>query len=201
MKKALILINGYKRSGKDYTGELITNLIGRKKCNIVSFAEPIKKIIACTFDISLNELEKYKNTTESFGIETKVYSKCQPSETLAFTNFRAILQKFGTEAMKPQFGNNVWAKLCIKKVRKSKKKINLITDFRFLTEFEEAKKYSNKGKYKLITINVFNNDIDNTDMHASESELKDNKFKFDFYIDNTSQPDITKKVEEILNSL
>ena len=65
--KKLILINGLKRSGKDYTAELIEEIIG--DIGIVSFAEPMKKIISETFNISLEQLEDYKN--DELGIYTE----------------------------------------------------------------------------------------------------------------------------------
>jgi hypothetical protein len=199
-QQKVILINGLKRSGKDYLSEKIAEIVGENNVEIISFANPMKEIIANTFGISLNELEEYKNDTEGYGLEIKAYPNNQPSSVIAYTNFRKILQRFGTEGMKPIFGENVWAELGINNVLKSEKEYILIPDFRFLSEYSEAKTKS-KGNYKLYTVNIFNDNLPQADAHASETELKEHNFKFDYIIDNTGQPDIEGSVNKFLNEI
>jgi len=201
MKKHLLLINGLKRSGKDYSADKIISYVGEKNSERISFAGPIKQIIAETFEIGLDELEDYKNDTDSFGIEIKAYPNNQPEAIIKYTNFRTILQRFGTEAMKPIFGDNVWAQKAMDSVIDSEKEWNIITDFRFLSEYKEAKKASEKYNFEVISINIINDDLPAPDYHASEMELKDNNFKFDFVINNTGQPDITYLIEDIIENI
>jgi len=191
--KKIILINGIKRSGKDYLGELMQELIPHSE--IHKFADPIKEIIAVTFGISLDDLEVYKNNSQDYGIEIKVYPNNQPDCTLKYVNFREILQKFGTEAMKPVFGNDVWAELCLKRALEAE--ISIITDFRFYDEW----KVVNSKDVKIFTINIFNDSLPQPDNHASERDLEDNNFKFDFYIDNTNQPNIFEDVKNIIKNI
>lgn len=200
MKKVL-LINGLKRSGKDYTTELISEILGDENTESISFAGPIKQIISDTFEISLRDLEEYKNDTENYGLEIKAYPNNQESVTIKHLDFRTILQRFGTEAMKPVFGDSVWAELAIRNVIKSNKEWVLIPDFRFVSEFEEAVKEAASNNFEIITINIFNDDLPQPDAHASETELKDKEFKFDFIIDNTGQPDIEGRVKNILDDI
>jgi hypothetical protein len=186
----VILISGKKRSGKDCTGELIKNFIPKTK--IFRFADPIKEIIAKTFNISLEELEEYKNNTDQFGLEIKAYPNNQPDSTIKHINFREILQRFGTEAMKPIFGERVWVEATAKKLEGEE--ISIITDFRFKEEYNLLNK-----QYEVYTIKIYNNNLEDTDSHASETELDEANFKYDFYIDNTDQPDITNDIKDILN--
>ena len=195
--KQLILINGLKRSGKDYLAELIREIEG--EINVISFADPIKQIIADTFSISLEQLEDYKND------EVELYTelpKLDGYDYLFVSDFRKILQRFGTEAMKKQFGQDVWAKRGIDLITESDSHINVIPDFRFLIEFNEAVEQATEHGYNVTTINIFNKDLPTPDLHASERELSDNDFEFDYTIDNTGQPaNIKEIVKKILSNL
>jgi len=201
MNKKLILINGLKRSGKDFSADLFRKYLGENKCRNISFAEPIKDIISKTFNITKKELDEYKNDTEGYGLELNAYPNNQPTCNIKYINFREILQNFGSEAMMSNFGIDVWADLGIKKVQEAKKEWIIITDFRFISEYKKALESSQKYNYSVITINVFNNDLNTDDLHISERNLSDNNFAFDYYINNTSQPDITEKIKSIIKSI
>ena len=175
--KTVVLINGKKRSGKDYLSSLL-----RKQLNgeILSFASPMKAIIARTFGISLKELEDYKNR------EVDVFG----------TNFRKILQNFGTEAMKPVFGDNVWAKLCVDKAMDSHKDYIIISDWRFMVEYRELL----SRNCTVIPINIHNDDLLQEDIHCSEQELEAFS-KFKHTIDNTGQPDLTRLISQLVKEI
>jgi hypothetical protein len=97
--------------------------------------------------------------------------------------------------MKPLFGDNVWADLCIKQALKNE--VSIITDFRFYQEYETAIEQD----VKVYTINIFNDNLPEADEHASERDLKDKNFKFDYYIDNTNQPDIYEDTKMIVERI
>jgi len=197
--KKLVLINGVKRSGKDYVASLIKEKL--KDVDIISFAGPIKEIIAETFDISLETLDDFKNNPEESGIELKIYPNNQEPITMEYISFRKILQRFGTEAMKPIFGDNVWADLGIKNAISSDNDIVIIPDFRFIIEYETAVEKMRTEGFELYTINIFNNNLPDADNHSSETELKDNNFEFNYTIDNTGRPDISMVLDKILNKI
>jgi len=191
--KYIILINGLKRSGKDFiTDIMIKNNADIKK---LSFAEPIKDIIANTFEISKEQLDDFKNDEEGYGIELKAYPNNQPIVTIDQMNFREILQNFGTEGMKPIFGENVWADITIQKALEND--ITVIPDFRFNIEYETAL----KTEAKVITVRIYDDNVKDEDFHSSETELKNNGFKFDYHLDNTGHPDLTKEIKFILSKL
>lgn len=196
--KHLILIHGLKRSGKDYTAKIIKEILG-DEVSSVSYADPLKQIIADTFGITLEELEDYKNDGEGVYLQE---AKLDGYDCKKITDFRIILQRFGTEAMKKQFGDDVWAKRGFENATKQGTDIVVIPDFRFMIEHETAVSDSRFFGNKIHTIHVQNKDLPTADSHASERELSDNNFKFDYYIDNTGQPlNIKTKVQEILKAI
>ena len=185
----LILVNGKKRSGKDYFAQILKGELAKvgKTADVMSFAGPIKEIIAETFDISLQDLDDYKNQARACGIS---HSKMDGYEFEKLTDFRLILQKFGTEAMKKFFGEDVWVKLLAERAFKSTADFIIVPDFRFLTEDVPG----------AITVKIKNANFDNSkDLHRSETEL--DNFTFMYTFDNTDYPDITKDVQKFVKEL
>ena len=186
----IILINGKKRSGKDYfANELRKELESRgESAEIMSFADPIKNIITTTFGISLEKLDEFKNNPELYPIET--VCRFMPQEViLESTDYRTILQRFGTEAMKEYFGEAVWVNLLLERVAASESDFVLVPDFRFLCE--DISPY---------TINIYNaNTVNSGDTHRSENEL--NEFKFKYYVDNTDYSDLPDSVQYLADAL
>jgi butyrate kinase len=189
----IVLINGQKRSGKDYTAEKIQEELKHRgyKSVIMRFADPMKQIISSTFNISEEDLDEYKNEPDEYGIELKAYPNNQPPVTIGYTDFRVILQRFGTEGMKPVFGDDVWASLLYNKADTSDCDFVLVSDFRFNIEYRDD----------TITLKIRNDeiDVDKSDLHASEREL--DNFEFQHTIDNTGYRDTTKEVREFVDTL
>lgn len=165
----IIMVSGFKRSGKDFISNYISKSFPVSK--VFSFAEPLKDIVATTMNMGLNTLDEYKNNSESLFIHR------DDGYAEKITDFRQILQRFGTEAMKKHFGDDVWVDLAIKKLED----INIISDWRFKTEYEAMRKVGD-----VITIRVEDLNI-KPDDHISEHDLDD--FTFDFKIDNSAKDD------------
>lgn len=185
----LILVNGKKRSGKDFFAQTLKNELAKvgKTAEIMSFAGPLKEIIAETFDITLQELDDYKNDATPVGT---IQRKMSGTDYNALTDFRLILQKFGTEAMKKFFGEDVWVKLLADRAYKSTADFIIVPDFRFLSEEIDG----------AITVKIRNADFDNAgDLHRSETEL--DNFVFMHAFDNTGYPDIGPSVREFVSTL
>jgi hypothetical protein len=159
----VILISGKKRAGKDYIADIISKEFGFKK---IAFANNLKEIISVTFNISLDELDLFKNEPQNFPI----YFGDKK------TDFRKILQRCGT-AIKPIFGEDIWANLVKKRIEDLNSNV-VISDFRFLSE------YYTLEDLNPLTIKVINRDLKDIDNHISENELND--FNFDIILDNTS---------------
>lgn len=183
MSKVVILLNGSKRAGKDFVAQQIKEL--KPETDIYSFANRMKRIIADTFGISREELEKYKNE------ETVVSIGGVPT-----TNMRKILQRFGTEAMKPIFGSNIWTQLMRADIVKSKSPLIVIPDWRYTSEYTYLSEMLN---CKIITVYIENHDIQKKDTHISENDLVD--FSFEHCLDNTGHKLNKENISNFLKSL
>lgn len=182
--KKIILINGKKRSGKDYTASVMVNRLKRLgiTSETMSFADPMKEILTTTLGLSLADFNHLKNERAMLYAEDKTVR-------VQLLNFRQLIQNFGEEAMKPIFGPNVWADILHKKANKSQADVILIPDFRFPCEHIPGS----------VTIQVVNNDLTEDDSHISENSI--GSFEFQYVIDNTGQPDITEDIDFILNEI
>lgn len=165
----ILLINGKKRSGKDYSALRLKTIIEDmgKTVQIMSFADPIKEIVASSFGISLTMLDDFKNCEEDINIDIE-------GESVAISNFRLFIQRFGTDAMKAQFGEFIWSDLLYEKAHNSLADVVIVPDFRFRTEYLKES----------ITVKIKNDTVKNDDSHQSENDL--NNFTFDFTLDNTN---------------
>lgn len=180
--KNVILINGAARSGKDTVARMMKDFLksNNQTVEILSFAEPLKQIIASTFNISLEDLEEFKNKSDRYEVhrvDTHSFILHQK------TNFRKILQRFGTEGMKPVFGENIWARLLAEKANKSSSNWIIVPDFRFNIEYEEMLKFQALEVYNVYAFEVLSDRGEiKESTHSSERELDD--FEFDYTIDN-----------------
>ena len=186
--KVIIQIGGFKRSGKDTISKMIANHYQSKGklVDIFHYADPLKQIAASIFDISLEQLDEFKNN------KTELYRFNTYEEPCKVTDFREILMKIGNEAIKPVFGSDVWQKIMLEKIEKSEADIIIIPDFRFAVEHIP----------NAVTIRINNSDIINDTDHPSETELID--FDFDMSIDNTNysqnQEEISYYCEQMIDN-
>jgi hypothetical protein len=195
--KRIILINGLKGAGKNYLSEVISEL--EESTKEFSIAAPAKKIIARTLDISENDLDTFKNDSEGYGVELKAYPNNQPQCTIEYLSFRNILQNFAVDAMMETFGEKIWVTKCAEEVIKSNYVFNTVTDFRFPFEYEVFKDIADKLGFDVITINIFNKELENDDNHISENAMND--FKFDYTINNTGKPELKETMRLIMENI
>lgn len=177
----IILIAGKKRSGKNYVADLLHERI--ENSEIVAFADEVKKILAVTLNVSLDELDRLKS------LEAPIYVKVNDSYK-SITNFRKILQHFATDAMQKSFGQKVWSNVILNKYMKSDKAL-IVPDLRFKHEYENLK--------HLNPFTILVQGGNSNDEHISEHDLID--FKFNYIIDNRNKSDISKEIDEICEML
>ena len=217
--KVIIQIGGFKRSGKDTISQMIANhyQLSGKLVDIFHYADPLKQIAASIFDVSLEQLDEFKNNKTALIVEKKssilenieyeIKSETKEDDIFAkqamillnnnlrnikefekLTDFREILMKIGNEAIKPIFGNDVWHKIMWEKIEKSEADIIIIPDFRFTVEHIQ----------NAVTIRIINDDITNDTDHPSETELID--FDFNMSIDNTNYSQTQDNIDIICDS-
>ncbi len=179
------MVSGLKRSGKDYISLKLQEAIPNSK--IISLASPLKDIIALSMGISKDDLEEYKNLGSSICVDGLI----------GITNFRTLLQQFGTEAMKKWFGDDVWVNLAIKRITElteSGVETIIISDWRFRSEYNALARVAN-----VITLRVEDSNLI-ADSHISEHDL--DNFNFDFTIDNTIKDgklDVSQKLKGLVS--
>ena len=199
MKPLIIQLLGQARSGKDWTASQFKAYFESqgKSVEIMSYAAPMKRIAAGLFRISLDTLDDFKNRSDNVSIEvyddmvkTDITSTCFQFNT----NFREILQRLGNEAMKPEFGDDVWAQLALKNIKESTSNVIIMSDCRFNVELNAI------GG---ITVRVNNHSLPAPMNHPSELELLN--YVTHYSLDNTdhslTSEDIETIAQRILNGL
>lgn len=174
----IILIHGRKRSGKDTCADILLEL--EPSFTRYAFAGPLKFITAKAFDLSPDMVEYLKNNED-----IKIGFKSANEKMCTGNSLRNFLQNLGTEAMKPVFGEEVWAKLMYDKYLSSPEGSNfIVTDFRVIEEYN----YLAARDAEMITIKIVRDEVDESgDEHITENSLSD--FKFDYVIDNNGTLD------------
>ena len=176
----IILIHGLKRSGKDTFASILKEL--EPVVEIKPFAGPLKEITAKAFDLSPDVIDYLKND-ESIKIGFR-----SPQEKMCTGNsMRNFLQNLGTEAMKPIFGDYVWAKLFTDSYLKSPDgTVFVAPDFRVIEEYNYITSETitaNADALDVVTVKIQRAEAEGSgDTHISENGLKD--FKFDYVVDN-----------------
>ena len=196
MKPLVIQLLGQARSGKDWTASQLKAYFESqgKSVEIMSYAAPMKRIAATLFDITLEQLDNYKNHPLEYVIDITQHSEFKMPIDIHNTNFRQFLQRLGNEAIKPEFGDDVWAKLAKANIDKSTADIIIIPDCRFPVELREV------GG---TTVRIVNNSLPPPMNHPSELELLN--YLTHYSLDNTNHSltseDIETIAQRILNEL
>ena len=191
MKPLVIQLLGQARSGKDWTASQLKAYFESqgKSVEIMSYAAPMKRIAATLFGISLEQLDVAKNNPATYPIYCGEYGR-----DYLETDFRQFLQRLGNDAIKPIFGDNVWAKLAKANIAKSTADIIIMPDCRFTVELNEV------GG---TTVRIVNNSLPPPMNHPSELELLN--YVTHYSLDNTDHSltfyDIAIIAQRILNGM
>lgn len=167
----LVGLSGYARSGKDSVADVLVRDFGFTR---VSFAGPMRDAL-----LALNPIVRYeesgyyriKEVIDVFGWDG--YKDSPFGEEV-----RALLQRFGTEVGREQWGDDFWAGLAIDRALQIIDDGGrvVITDARFVNEAETIQ-YFGGQVWRVRRPNVWP-----ANGHASETDLDD--FAFDDVIDN-----------------
>lgn len=194
----IILIHGLKRSGKDTFASILKEL--EPAVEIKPIAGPLKEITAKAFDLAPSVVDYLKND-ESIKIGFR-----SPQEKMyTGKTMRNFLQNLGTEAMKPIFGDYVWAKLFTDSYLKSPKGcIFVAPDFRVIEEYQyiiSEAITANADALDVVTVKIQRDEAEESgDLHITEQGLAD--FNFDYLIDNNGTlEDLRAEAVEFLDYL
>ena len=183
MKPLVIQLLGFARAGKDWTASQLKAYFESqgKSVEIMSYAAPMKRIAATLFGISLEQLDVAKNNPATYPIYCGEYGR-----DYLETDFRQFLQRLGNDAIKPEFGDDVWAKLAKANIDKSTADIIIIPDCRFTVELNEV------GG---TTVRIVNNSLPPPMNHPSELELLN--YVTHYSLDNTNHSLTSENIETI----
>lgn len=174
----VILINGFKRAGKDTVAKFIKDELVRQgeSVEIMSMATPLKRFVCTQFEISMADLEKWKNSEEGIWRE----NAAEP-----ISNFRRLLQKTG-DAIKELAGTDmVFGQLLGADIESSAADFIIVPDFRYQVELAGLYAVAAEDEFEIFTIRVESDRIEEPPHdHASEWDLIDRDFRFDDYIQN-----------------
>lgn len=176
-QKRIILLNGKKRSGKNFIGGLLNKYLTNVGLKIkeVSFAYHLKNDVCIMLGITMDELEYHKDLGTEFQIGEKKFS------------IRTILQKYGTEVRRAE-NDDIWLERAMPDIFDNDADVIIVTDWRFKSEHAYLTSnavHENDLRdcdYDVIDVNIQNDNIVSTDTHASENDLND--FVFDNIIKN-----------------
>jgi hypothetical protein len=190
----IIGLAGKKGVGKDTTAKLIIKELLLKlhteDCRLVSFADPLKEFIINVIGIPRELVygdDISKNTLTSIKWENVsgwLYQRFEHSRLdKVYLSCREVLQIFGTDIIRENFGKDVWVNAMRIRINKNPELTYIIPDMRFLNEFEMIKSYGGK------VWKVLGDRGKCGDGHKSVTELDDVK-KWDFEIINNREQSI-----------
>ena len=144
----IIGICGKKGSGKDTVADFLVHEYGFHK---TSFAEPLKQICQCLFELTAEQL----------------HDPIKKEEVIPEWNLspRQMFQKIGTDLFRKHFDQDIWLKLFRSRLKKSKCPNIVVADVRFQNEADLVKE--NGGL--LIEIRRQSRQSQKQDFHESEN--------------------------------
>ncbi len=131
----IILLRGFSNSGKDFVGDIICKQYGYKK---FSFASSLKKIVSEIYNIPLELL--YTQEGKMMICENDIHKR---------TNRQLLID----EALKLKESDfDIFAKHCCNEIEKTSSNKIVITDWRFMNEYNVLKDIFSNAK--IIPIHV-----------------------------------------------
>ncbi len=176
----IIGLCGAQGVGKDTVGDVLVSEYGFTK---LTFATALKDVISILFSWPRDLLEGITD-------ESRVWRETVNehwSEKTGIKNFtpRKALQFIGTDLLRKQFYNDIWVNIVENKINELRlydPNINIvITDCRFINEFNMIKSFSNSHILNIKRSNI----IETNTLHSSEIDWTNYEFDRILYNDGT----------------
>jgi len=171
--KKCISIIGEFRSGKDTAADFICK---RLNCKKFALASPLKELVCNLFQISMEELDKFKNehwSIDAYELLTPVYDDGDYKRLN--TTFRSILQRTG-DSMKQFFGTHVFMSKLHEKIRDED--MVVISDVRLKEEQDWLMSHRDTVFIKIVR----NTEKTADSNHRTETES--NTLSWDYLVEN-----------------
>ena len=173
----IIGLSGKKQSGKDTVYELAADLLQGPIIGRVAFADPLKQ-----------EVSEITGMTCKFIEENK-------------SDFRELLQVWGTEFRRRFNGNDYWINKMDKIIEQSSAHLDVlfITDIRFKNEADYIKSIG--GKLVRVERRQYDTYPGTIDTHSTERDMDDYS-QFDYVLNNDkTKEELTHSVNDMLGLL
>lgn len=186
-KNIIIALCGLKRCGKDTLTEYVCNTYNFKHMKISS---KLKDIIKILFDFTPEQIEG--NTKETIDSRWDI----TPRNAMQFVGTDVF--QFKIQDLMPSVGRKFWIRSFLKDVPQNQNII--ISDMRFLHEYEELLKYTSDNNFRFMVIKIIRNinNLEEKDNHISEIEYLDIPCNYIFE-NNGSIQDLCVKFDDIVS--
>lgn len=182
----IIALCGYKRCGKDFASEHIV-----KKYNYIHYklATKLKKIVKELFNFNDEQIEgdKKENVDSMWGISPR-----QAMQYIGTDVFQHHMNK-----LIPGIDNTFWVRTLVNDIRKNKPENVVISDMRFIHEYDYIKKHLNR--YNLTVIKITNDGRTKDDSHISENSF--NQIPFDYVITNAYDSQFVTNIDSVVKEI
>lgn len=182
----IIALCGYKRCGKDFASE---HIVEKYNYSHYKFANKLKKIVKDLFDFDDDQIEGDKKET---------------IDSLWGISPRQAMQYIGTEVFQHHMNNLIpgidksfWVRTLVNEINKNKPKNIVISDMRFMHEYEYIKKHLNT--YNITVVKIINNDRTYDDNHISENSF--NQIPFDHVVTNSFDSQFITNIDAIIRTI
>lgn len=184
----LIVLSGWKRSGKDAAAGMLISEMGFKR---VSFADPLKDMVSNLYKIPrewLDDQSMKEKALSQYPIDPKDAFGTEMARILDGEFAVVEGKKFHTPrslcilegSVKRSVTSNFWVSRALDKIQVGS--LGVIADLRYRSEAAQLKEWAEKNNEKLILVRI--NRFDSTESKdASERDL-DNYEGFDYVVKN-----------------
>jgi len=190
--KKIYAVTGRARSGKDTVADYIAFKLN---CNKYALATPLKDLVCSMLNISMEQLDKYKNEKWELSAEESIdFNDVDIVCGIDSLNvsFRSILQKCGDE-MKAFFGIDCFMKKLHMKMLEEQNDCSVISDVRLLEEQKWLAANTNPVFIKIVR----DTEDDKDSGHRTESEV--DSLGYDILISNNGTIDeLYEKIDKII---
>ena len=179
MTQTIVLLSGWKDSGKDYVADLLVDQFLFHK---TSFAKPIKDFVSTLYNIPrplLDTQDGKRTVIQTSGL---------------VRTYRDLLIYYGEKER--NINNNHWAGLVADEISGSPLDNFVISDWRFPHEFTHLQSLFPNAR--IITIRIHRLLIN---LCSDNTETSLDSFPFDYVLDNTSDNNENTLIQDLRNFL
>lgn len=186
MTPRIIALCGFKGCGKDFVANYIHETYQFEHLKISS---KLKEVTRLLFDIDDEQIEgrKKESIDERWNIT--------PRQMMQFVGTEMFQYKI--QELLPQCDRNFWIKSFTNAIKENKNKNIVVSDMRFLHEYDYLTEHLRSHELIVIRIESKNHVYDTNDTH--ESEVEYTKIPVDFQITNNMTNDIKSSLNTIMN--